>query len=107
MQTKSEIRVRLVPLNKYMPSSKKKTYCLFQGGASFVDHFCNLCFVSVMLTCLFIAALWSPAGKGLTSWLSCVWCFSCVLVTFPYGVLGQVWYLIVSIPDLFLLPYFY
>ena len=32
--------------------------------------------------------------------------FSCVLVTFPYGVLGQVWYLIVLIPDLFLLSYF-
>ena len=42
-----------------------------------------------------------PAGKGLTSWLSCVF------VTFPYGVLGQVWYLIVSIPDLCLLSYFY
>ena len=28
-----------------------------------------------MLYCLFIAALWSPAGKGLTSCLSCVWCF--------------------------------
>ena len=25
--------------------------------------------------------------------------FSCVFVIFPYGVLGQVWYLIVSIPD--------
>ena len=32
--------------------------------------------------------------------------FSCVFVTFPYGVLGQVWYLIVSIPDLCILPYF-
>ena len=31
--------------------------------------------------------------------------FSCVFVTFPYGILGQVWYLIVSIPDLCLLPY--
>ena len=28
------------------------------------------------------------------------------LVTFPYGVPGQVWYLIVSIPDLCLLLYF-
>ena len=27
-------------------------------------------------------------------------------VTFPYGVLGQVWYLIIWIPDLCLLPYF-
>ena len=25
-----------------------------------------------VLSCMFIAALWSPAGKGLTSWLSCV-----------------------------------
>ena len=28
--------------------------------------------------------------------------FSCVFVTFPSGVLGQVWYLIVLIPDLWL-----
>ena len=27
-------------------------------------------FVCVMLLCLFLVALWSPAGKGLTSWLS-------------------------------------
>ena len=33
-----------------------------------VDHMCNLCLVFVMLSYLFIAALWSPAGKGLTSW---------------------------------------
>ena len=31
--------------------------------------------------------------------------FSCVFVTFPYGLLGQVWYLIVSIPDLCLLTF--
>ena len=29
-----------------------------------------------------------------------------VFVTFPYGVLVQVWYLIALIPDLCLLPYF-
>ena len=29
--------------------------------------------------------------------------FPCVFVTFPYGVSGQVWYLIVSVPDLCLL----
>ena len=28
-----------------------------------------LCLVFLMLSHLFIAALWSPAGKGLTSWL--------------------------------------
>ena len=31
--------------------------------------------------------------------------FSCVFVTFPHGVLDQVWYLIVSIPDISGLPY--
>ena len=35
--------------------------------------------VCVVLSCLFLAALWSPAGKELTSWLSCTLCF----VTFP------------------------
>ena len=39
---------------------------LFQGGASFVDPFYYF-FLFVMLSCLFIAALWSPAVKGLTS----------------------------------------
>ena len=38
-----------------------------------------------------IAVVWSPVGKGLGCWL-----FACVYVT----VLGQVWYLVVSIPDL-------
>ena len=33
----------------------------------------------VMLSCLFNAALWSAAGKGLTSWLSCMWCFLVLL----------------------------
>ena len=30
-----------------------------------MEPFCYLCFMFVMLSCLFIAALWSPAGKGL------------------------------------------
>ena len=62
-----------------------------------------------MLSCLFIAALWSPAGIGLTSWLSCMHVmFPCDFVIFPCGVLGQAWYmyLIVSMPDLCLLHYF-
>ena len=61
-----------------------------------MDH---LCLVFLMLSCLFIAALWSPAGKGLTSWLLFVTVY-CIFVTFPSGILGQVWYLIVSFPDL-------
>ena len=70
-----------------------------------MDHLCYLCLVFVMLSRLFIAALWSPAWKGLTSWLLFVM-FYCAFVTFPCGILGQVWYLIVSIPDRRRLSYF-
>ena len=68
-----------------------------------------LCFCSVLcLLCLcarlFICALWSPAGKGLTSWLSFL--VSTVSLSLSIGILGQVWYLIVSIRDLCTLTYF-
>ena len=53
-----------------------------------MDHLCHLCLVFVMLSRLFIAALWSPAGKELTSWLLFV-TFNCVFVTFPCGILDQ------------------
>ena len=58
-----------------------------------------LCFCSVLcLLCLcarlFICALWSPAGKELTSWLSFV-VSNCEFVTFPL-----VSYWIVSTSDL-------
>ena len=29
-----------------------------------MDHSCYLCFVFVMLSCLFNVALWPPDGKG-------------------------------------------
>ena len=50
-----------------------------------MDHLCHLCLVLFMLVRLFIAALRSPAGKGLTSWLLFVM-FNCVFVTFPRGI---------------------
>ena len=46
-----------------------------------------------MVTC------WERAG------LLAPLCVFCVFVAFPYGVLGKMWYLIVWIPDLCLLPY--
>ena len=55
----------------------------------FVDHLCYVCLVFVMFLRLFIAALWSPAGKGLTSWFPFVM-FNCIFVTFTCGILGQV-----------------
>ena len=36
-----------------------------------MDHLSYLCLVFVMLSRLFVADLWSPAGKGLTSWSRC------------------------------------
>ena len=53
---------------------------------------------------LFICASWSPAGKGLTSWLSFV--VSSVSLSLSHWYPGQVWYLIVSILDLCNLTYF-
>ena len=53
---------------------------------------------------LFICALWSPAGNGLASWLSFV--VSAVSLSLSYWYPGQVWYLIVSIPDHCTLTYF-
>ena len=58
----------------------------------------------LILSRLFIAAVWSPVGKGLNSWLLLV--MFIVLVTFPCGILGQVWYLIVSFLDHCRLSYF-
>ena len=57
-----------------------------------------------MLSRLSIAALWSPAGKGLTSWFLFEMLIE-FLSLFSCGILGQVWYLIVSIPDLCSLSY--
>ena len=58
-----------------------------------------------MLSSLFIAALWLPALEraGLLSLVGDVYC---IFVTFPCGILGQMWYLIVLFPDLCRLSYF-
>ena len=38
-----------------------------------MDHLCYFCFVLLCFHArLFVDALWSPAGKGLTSWVSFV-----------------------------------
>ena len=48
-----------------------------------MDHLCYFCLV---LLCFyarqFVEALWSPVGKGLTSWISFVMS-NCEVVTFP------------------------
>ena len=58
------------------------------------------CFSNALASvhCLFIVALWSPAGKGLTSWLLFVMS-NCDFVTFPFSIHVQVCYLFVLSPD--------
>ena len=73
----SELRVRLAllkPLSKIFFLTVPRRY-----GTSFVDHLCFLCLDFLMLSRLFIAALWSPAGKELASWLLLV-----ILLCFCY-----------------------
>ena len=71
----------MVPWNLFKPSSKifllmvPRRY-FFCGSFMFFSVLCLLCL------CLFICALWSLAGKGLTSWLSFV-VSKCKFVTFP------------------------
>ena len=49
---------------------------------------------------MFIDALWSPAGKELTSWLSFVMS-NYEVWPFPFGILGKVWCLIALIPGFY------
>ena len=102
----SELRVRLAPLNRFKPSSKI-FYWPFQGGTSFVDLLCFcsvLCLLCFVRVCVYVLC-GHLLGKGwpLGSRLCCLlW-----VCHFPIGILGQVWYLIVSFPDLCNLTYFH
>ena len=83
----------------FWPSSKNKF--LLTVGASFMDRFCYLCFV-LSVHCSFVVSCWERTGHLALFYVM----FYCVFVTFLCCVLGQVCYLIVSIPDLCLLTYF-
>ena len=87
---------------KYFTDLSKVVLLLWIFYVFFFSVLCLLC----LCARLFMSALWSPAGKGLTSWLSLV-VSNCEFVLFPIGILGQLWYLIVSIPDLSTLSYLY
>ena len=77
----------------------------------FVDHLCWLCFT--FHVCLCCAVLSVPCRPVIASWERTDFfallfaMFPCVFVTFPYGDLGQVCYLIESIHYLCLFLYFY
>ena len=115
--------MRLVPLNTSKPSNDflltSPRWCFF--CRSFLLFIFQVpwaglqCVIVVfpdlthLLFCLYNAVLSVPCILVITWWvrayLLAVLCmmFSCVFATFPYGVLGQVWYLIVSFPDFLLL----
>ena len=57
-------------------------------------------FVSVH--CCLVVTCWERADL-----LALVGGVNCIFVTFPCGIPGHVWYLIVLFPDLCLLSYFY
>ena len=65
----------------------------FQGGTCFVDHLSDLCLVFVMLSRLFIAALYSPEGDR-ADLVALVCDVYCDFVTFPFGILGQVFFVL-------------
>ena len=99
----SELRVRLVPLKMFNPSSD-----LFADRSKG----CVVCRSFFVMVQVCYDVLYPICSVAVTSWERtdilvqlCV-IFSCVFVTFLYGVSGQVWYLIVLLPDLYLLLYF-
>ena len=61
-----------------------------------------VCHASASVHCCLVVTCWERADL-----LALVYDVYCVFVTFPCGILGQVWYLIVSIPDLCHLSYFH
>ena len=62
-------------------------HCLLSAFC-FLYFFCGLCLVFVMLSRLSIAALWLPAGKGLTTWLLFTMS-NCDFVHFPMWYHGS------------------
>ena len=62
----------------------------------------RVCHAVLSVRCSIVVTSWERAEPLALLYVM----FSCVFVTFPCGVFGQVWYLIiiVSIPDLCLLP---
>ena len=66
----------LSPPVKYFTNLSKAVLLLW------IIYVISFLFLLCFRACLFINALWSPAGKGLTSWLSFL-VFDCEVVTFP------------------------
>ena len=64
-----------------------------------------LCIICVVVSCVIHAFASVHCCLLVTCWervdlLTLVGDVYCIFVTFPCGILGQVWYLIISFPDL-------
>ena len=69
-------------------------YIYFYCGSLVLFMSC-VCHAFVSVHCCLVVTRWERADL-----LALVFTLNCVFVTFPCGILGQMWYLIVSIPDL-------
>ena len=82
----------------YLPLSHKKDARFI----SFVLFMSCVCHAFASVHCCLVVTCWERDDLLLLFVM-----LICVFITFPCGILGQVWYLIVSIPDLCHLSYFY
>ena len=100
-----ELRVRLVSRETGLSPPVKYFYWPFQGSASFVDHLCYFRLVFVMLTCT--SVYWCLVVDCLEK--ADLLAFLCLIVklSLSHWYLGQLWCLIVLIPDLCPLSYFF
>ena len=60
-----------------------------------------VCYAFASVHCSHVVTCWEKADL-----LALVGDFYLIFVTFPFDILGQTWYLIVSFPDLYPLSYF-
>ena len=75
---------------------------MISKAVNYIRLLCMTVAKRILTFCSLVVTCWERAGLLAFLYLM----FSCVLVTFPFVVLCQVWYLIVWIPDLCLFPYF-
>ena len=69
-------------------------WCFFCG--SFLLFMFLVCYAFLYVHCSVVVTYWERANLLALFYVM----FSCIFVTFPYSVLGQVWYFMVSIPGM-------
>ena len=67
-----------------------------RSSRSFLLFMFRVCHAFMSVHCSLVVTCWERADLLALLYVM----FYCAVFTFPYGVLGQVWCLIVSVPDL-------